>query len=128
MRAHGVPNFPDPRTGSGGEGFSITSTPGSDQLNVDGITLSGPAFEEAEKTCRLFGGSTQPPPITEQQKLQMYAFAKCMRTHGVPNYPDPVFPAGGGVERPDVPGLNRSSPAFQNAVKTCNKRLSSGND
>jgi hypothetical protein len=49
----------------------------------------------------------------------MHAFARCMRAHGVPNYPDPVFPVGGvwNVEmRPD-----RSSPALQRVVRACNR-------
>ncbi|MGA2926175.1 MAG: hypothetical protein ABSG43_09300 [Solirubrobacteraceae bacterium] len=121
MRAHGVTNFPDPTRGPGGEGMSITATPGSDTLTVEGIAFSGPAFEAAEKVCKLFGGGTSPPPITESQKVAAFQFAQCIRTHGVPDYPDPEFPAGGGIERPDVPGLNRQSPALQRAVAACNK-------
>jgi hypothetical protein len=120
MRAHGVPNYPDPTKGPGGEGFSISTSPGSDTLTVEGITFSGPAFHAAEKTCKLFGGGSGPPPISESQKIAEFHFAQCMRKHGVPNFPDPEFPAGGGVERPSVPGLNRDSPAFQHAVARCN--------
>lgn len=123
MRAHGVPNFPDPTRGpdGGGEGFTISATPGSPNLSVDGVTFSGPVFTAAEKTCKLFGGGTAPPPITESQKLAMFHFAECMRAHGVPNYPDPVFPAGGGVQRQNASGINRDSPAFQHAVSICNR-------
>jgi hypothetical protein len=121
MRAHGVPNYPDPTKGPGGEGFSISTSPGSDTLTVDGIAFSGPAFHAAEKTCKLFGGGSGPPPISERQKIQQFGFAQCMRKHGVPNFPDPVFPSGGGVERPSAPGLNRNSPAVQRAAVICNK-------
>jgi hypothetical protein len=48
--------------------------------------------------------------------------SECLRAHGVPAYPDPVFPAGGGIERPSVPGLNINSPSFQRAAKLCNRR------
>lgn len=121
MRAHGVPNFPDPTTGSGGEGFSVSSQVGGDTTTVGGIPFSGPAFEAAIKACKFFGGGSSPPAVTESQKLQLYHFAECLRAHGVPNYPDPVFPPGGGIERPSVPGLNLSSPAAQRAVKLCNR-------
>jgi hypothetical protein len=121
MRAHGVPNYPDPTKGPGGEGFSISTSPGSDTLTVDGITFSGPVFQAAEKTCKLFGGGSGPPAISEGQKIAEFHFARCMRKHGVPNFPDPVFPAGGGIERPSVSGLNRDSPAFQHAAASCNK-------
>ena len=121
MRAHGVSNFPDPIKGPGGEGFSITKSPGSTQVTVGGVSLSGPAFRAAEKTCRLFGGGTSPPPITEHEKLKEYAFSRCMRRHGVPSFPDPRFPAGGGIERPRTSGINRNSPAFQKAATICNQ-------
>ncbi len=122
MRAHGVPNYPDPVGGAGGEGFSITKALGSAVTSVNGIPFSGPAFESAVKTCKLFGGGGAPPPVSESQKLQLFAFARCMRAHGVPGYPDPTFPPGGGIERNFPAGVNPDSPAFQRAVKACNAR------
>ncbi len=122
MRSHGVPNFPDPTLTSGGEGYPggiVESSSGS--LTVDGIPFSGPAFQSAEKRCKLFGGGTAPPPISESQKLALFHFAQCMRKHGVPNYPDPTFPAGGGIARQSVPGLNPDSPAVKQAAAACNK-------
>jgi hypothetical protein len=120
MRAHGVPNFPDPTKGSGGEGISVGMVPGSQTTTVGGIPFSGPVFAAAIKTCKFFGGGSSPPAITENQKLQQFHFAECMRKHGVPNYPDPVFPPGGGIERPNVSGLNLDSPAVRRAASACN--------
>jgi hypothetical protein len=120
MRAHGVPNFPDPRKGPGGsEGMSVSQAVGSSTLTVDGISFSGPAFQSAERTCKLFGGGSSPPPISESQKVAAFRFAQCMRKHGVPNYPDPTFPSGGGIETNLGPGFNLRSPASQNAAKAC---------
>lgn len=119
MRAHGVPNYPDPVRGPGGEGFSISTSPGSSTLTVNGISFSGPAFQAAMKTCKLFGGRGAPPPISESQKQAQLAFAQCIRTHGVPSYPDPRFPAGGGIMRLLPAGVTPSSPAFQHAVAAC---------
>jgi hypothetical protein len=121
MRARGAPNFPDPTKGPGGEGFSITTTPGSPIVYVDGRPFSGPAFESAVKQCKLFGGGTAPPPISESQKLAMLAFAQCMRRHGIAGFPDPTFPSGGGVARRLPPGLNRDSPAMKRAARACGK-------
>ena len=47
--------------------------------------------------------------------------AQCMRSHGVPNYPDPVFGHGGRVvERPlSFYGINADSPASLRAAKAC---------
>jgi hypothetical protein len=121
MRAHGVPNFPDPTVGPGGEGMSVNSSPGSSTVTVEGIPFSGPAFQAAEKTCKFFGGGSAPPPVSESQKLAELHFAQCMRRHGVPNLPDPQFPTGGGIIRRSVPGLNPRSPAVQHAAGVCNR-------
>jgi hypothetical protein len=121
MRAHGVPNFPDPTKGPGGEGMSVNMSPGSSTLTVEGVPFSGPTFQTAEKTCKFFGGGGGPPGISESQKLAEIRFAQCMRKHGVPNFPDPEFPSGGGIMRPDVPGLARNSPAVSHAAAVCNE-------
>jgi hypothetical protein len=44
-----------------------------------------------------------------------------MRSHGVPDYPDPVFGHGGRVvERPlSFYGINADSPASLRAAKAC---------
>lgn len=49
--------------------------------------------------------------------------ADCMRSHGVPNFPDPSH-GGGGIQLPS--GINPQSPAFQAAQKTCFKLLPGG--
>lgn len=50
------------------------------------------------------------------------AFAVCMRSHGVPDFPDPS--GGGGVNLPA--NLNPASPAFEAARATCMKKLPGG--
>ncbi len=118
MRAHGVPNFPDP--GAGGVGFAVSAIPGSPTLTVDGIAFSGPAFESAVKTCKLFGGGTAPPPISGAQQEQMIAKARCIRDHGVSNFPDPTFgPGGEGAGIKLGPGDNPQSPAVRHAAQAC---------
>ena len=42
-----------------------------------------------------------------------------MRSHGVPNFPDPS--SGGGIQIPSGSGINPRSPAFQSAQKACFK-------
>ena len=107
MRAHGVPSFPDP---SPGGGFP---------LRTSGINEQSPAFESAQKACAALepGGGT-PPPIPAAQQAGMVAKARCIREHGVPNFPDPTFGPGGEGAGVLFQG-NASSPAFQHAVKAC---------
>ena len=47
-------------------------------------------------------------------------FANCMRSHGVPNFPDPGG-GGGGFSFKVGSGVNPQSPAFQTAQKDCAK-------
>jgi hypothetical protein len=124
MHAHGIKNFPDPTNGPGGPGLSLATSPGSSSTVIaGGIMFSGPAFEAAAKACAklLPGGGGPPPPPTEKQKQQALEFARCMRAHGLPNYPDPTFsPAGAGKAASHPPaGVDPSSPAFQRAVTAC---------
>ncbi|HWF35259.1 MAG TPA: hypothetical protein VG295_07795, partial [Solirubrobacteraceae bacterium] len=90
-------------------------------LTVNGVGFSGPAFTAAERTCKLFGGGSSPPSISESQKIAAFHFARCMRAHGVPGYPDPVFPATGGIGRPSAPGVSRDAPAVTRAAAACNR-------
>jgi hypothetical protein len=118
MRAHGVSNFPDPTNSSGGGvGMSVTMTPGSSAVTVGGTTFSGPAFTAAEKACH-FGAYGSKPKLTEAQQQGMLKSAECMRRHGVPGFPDPIFGPHGGVKTPSSK-INHDSPAFEAAAKAC---------
>jgi hypothetical protein len=121
MRAHGVPNFPDP--GPGG-GINIGS--GS------GINPASPAFQDAQKAC---GGGPGGGPATgtfsESRKLAMLHLSQCMRRHGFTSFPDPTTgppsgpPPGGGIAFGGpggfiaIPQSTVQSPGFQQAAAAC---------
>jgi hypothetical protein len=122
MHSHGINNFPDPTNGPGGSGLTLETSPGSGTVIADGVTFRGPAFDAAAKACAklLPGGGGPPPPPTTQQKEQALEFARCMRTHGVPNFPDPTFSTSGSAKTAShLPGVNPDSPAFKRAVTAC---------
>jgi hypothetical protein len=48
-------------------------------------------------------------------KAAQIAHAQCMRTHGVPGYPDPGFPSSGGIAITDA-GTNPQSPAYHGVM------------
>jgi hypothetical protein len=121
MRANGLSNFPDPTMGSGGEGFPggiIQSIGGG--LTADGITFNGPALSRAERACSRYLTPKGPPPqLSASRRRELLAFAACMRSHGVPNFPDPPLSGGGGPHvtngaPPSLLGL-----AAQAAVRAC---------
>jgi hypothetical protein len=121
MRANGLSNFPDPRSGpdGGGVGFPggliVTS---SDSIDVMGTPFSGPAVAHAEKACKEYMPPSGPPPtISTGQKAAMVASARCMRKHGVPSFPDPTF-SGTQITIGDG-GANPDSPAFKRAAAAC---------
>jgi hypothetical protein len=120
MRAHGIKNFPDPVKGPGGVGLSVTASPGSATITVGGIPFSGPAFTAAATTCRFGPGENARPSLSAAQRRGMLENAACMRTHGVPNFPDPNFGPRGGVKGAASAAINVNAPAFIQANHECN--------
>lgn len=53
---------------------------------------------------------------------EMLNFSRCMRAHGVPNFPDPQF-SGGGIRIQGGPGLDKNSPNMQAAFRACHSIL-----
>jgi hypothetical protein len=124
MRSHGVPGFPDPQlTASGGRGVILNGSPG-------GINPSSPAFQSAQQQCGKLlpnGGKPRGGAIPAQAKQQALRYSACIRSHGVPGFPDPQF-SGGGMRLQLTPssGVNRASPAFQAAQKACGSPFPGG--
>ena len=116
MRSHGVTDFPDP---SATGGIPITYRPNSD-LNPD-----NPTFQAAENACKTYRPHPKMTPAQFAQGMtQALKDAKCMRSHGVPDFPDPTTgPNGGpGFHLPSVTGdLDPNSPVFQRASKACER-------
>jgi hypothetical protein len=120
MRSHGVSNFPDPSGSGGGLRLQIQKTPNS--ISVNGVEVNGPAFQSAMTACRSYlpNGGHPTAAQTAKAKAQALAMSRCMRSHGVPNFPDPQFQSGGriGIQL-NGNGINPNSPAFQAAQKAC---------
>jgi hypothetical protein len=110
MREHGISDFPDPQPGGG---IAIQARPGSD-LDPD-----NPQFKAADDACK----SLLPPPPSNQDQEQefadMLAYAKCMREHGFPSFPDPKPGEGIDLDVGEHPELDPDNPRFQAANKAC---------
>ncbi len=122
MRSHGVSNFPDP---TGGHlALQIRQTPNG--ATVNGVELNSPAFRSAMQACRsdIPNAGTPSPVQTAKAKSQALAMSRCMRSHGVPNFPDPKMqtgPYGGLAFSEDFggTGIDLNSPAFLAAQNDC---------
>jgi hypothetical protein len=111
MRSHGVADFPEPTEGK----LLIKGT------SKNGLNPGSPQFQAGMKACRSLAPA---PKISPQQTAAMQAqalkFSECMRSHGVPNFPDPKFEGGGvRIALKSGSGLNPQSPQFQAAQKAC---------
>jgi hypothetical protein len=122
MRAHGIHSFPDPVKANGSEGFPGTIRQPDGSMTIAGITFRGPAFEAAEQACPQGGSAGHGSALSAGQKESFVAQARCIRTHGVPNFPDPVFgPRGWGVSVPLNAAQDPDSPAILKAENACAK-------
>ena len=115
MRANGVPNFPDP----GSNGMRIGDH--GQTVSVNGVSVNAPAFTAALSKCERYRPHTHGTPAqTAQQIKQGLQFARCMRSHGVPSFPDPKVRTGpDGNQEAYLPGVNIQSPAVQSAANAC---------
>jgi len=134
MRSHGVPSFPDPNAAGGG--FELSSN-GKFKIRIGprGPNGESPAFQAAMSACHnLFppiSGPSGPQHPSAATMTQMLAVAKCMRAHGVPNWPDPttnlpsspngyseVINHNGGVFLIPL-SIDIQSPAVKHAATAC---------
>jgi hypothetical protein len=118
MRKNGVPNFPDPDS-NGGIKLTFGQTPDGQKTGLD---TSSPQFVAAQKACRSLEPNGGKPDANAQAKevQSALAFAKCMRSHGVPKFPDPeVHPGGGTLQAIGGKDMNPDSPQFKTAQQAC---------
>jgi hypothetical protein len=102
MRSHGVPDFPDPDANGDFPNLDLEHTPAVE------------AARDACESLRPPRRALSPAEQAEARQLQL-AYSRCMREHGVKNFPD---------EKPTAAdGINPDTPAFQAADRACNHFL-----
>ena len=107
IRNHGVSNFPDPvQTPDGGYGY-----------RTRGIDPNSASFQEALQACRSLPSpwTSTGQQLSPAQQQAWLNWAKCIRAHGVPAFPDPTF-SGNEVH---ASGIDSSSPQQQSAMDAC---------
>jgi hypothetical protein len=117
IRSNGDPNQADPTIDSNKD-IDITMDNVSQTLENEVHGSTGPCSNyllAAENALR--GGQ---PALQEPSAAQQAKYADCMRTHGVPNYPNPN-PATGKTDFNGT-GVDLNSPTFNNADKFCTEQ------
>lgn len=115
MRSHGVPTFPDPDSN------------GLPKTQVVTARKADPSrFDSANTACRHLlpsgSGNGETPAQIAQDWTAFRQFARCMRSHGVPNWPDPTSRSTSD-NRPAFAitalGLDGNSPQLRTKAQHC---------
>jgi hypothetical protein len=130
MRSHGVPDFPDPSSNgqvpkASTQQLGVSSSrlqaaqTACQHLYPDhggsGAVLTKDAISQCEETGEC------PQALVQQAMTALRAYARCMRSHGVPNWPDPTIDSEGRPEVNLVPvtGTNWNSARISNLMYEC---------
>ena len=119
MRSHGVPRYPDPTSGE------VLPT-GLPKVSPQELGVSTSVYQAAQSACaHLLPNGGRMSQTQSQRDLQaMRGFARCMRSHGVPTWPDPTDgPAGWGFNLVHVQGFDPNSQQIDNKMTDCARHL-----
>jgi hypothetical protein len=108
MRSHGVSNFPD--------------SPYEQKHMLSSSSAQAPAVRSAVVACGHLlphGGQSQSPAHSQVQIAAALAFARCIRSHGFPNFPDPTSSGELTHQMLATAGINLQQPALVPAADAC---------
>ena len=114
MRSNGVPNFPDPQLLVGG----------NLKLTIHQLATTTPQVKAAMSACNhLLPNSGSAPQETAQQTrtqiAALLAFARCLRSHGFPSFPDPSGSGQLTHQMLATAGIDLHQPAVVQAADAC---------
>jgi hypothetical protein len=103
----------------GGSSLTVASMPG---VSTTARHLSSSRSGGGE--VRFVGGAPSPAQRAGAEVAQL-KFSRCMRSHGVPDFPDPSSPSGGGLGFSfGGSGIDPAAPLFRRAQRSCFSLLS----
>jgi hypothetical protein len=111
MQSHGVANFPDPSSGG--------------KISKDQVVALDPAspqFQAAGRACARIApgpGGQQTSAQGPARTAAMLAFARCLRSHGFPSFPDPTTSGQLTHEMVTGAGIDLNQPAVLQAGDAC---------
>ncbi len=126
MRSHGVPNYPDPNSNGqlpkgDAQQFGVsTSQYRTAQHACQHLLPTGGSLQQQDQQC--MENSDCPQTLVQQMMSDDEKLAGCMRTHGVPNFPDPT---NGG---PSGPWFNISKVGISDAASHTHRFIAKLNE
>jgi hypothetical protein len=110
MRAHGIKDFPDPNSQGN---LTLDAGPGSD------LNPNSPRFKAADKACKSLLPPRQAPPAGAKDANLKYA--RCMRAHGISDFPDPQADGTLRIEAKPGTDLDPNNPQYKAAYEACKR-------
>jgi len=114
MRKHGLAGYPDPQVTTNPNGSVATAVAGPANASA------APAFRSAQKACSGIllaqsanNGSSGP------SRQDFLAFAHCLHTHGILDFPDPNTQGEITGQMIDASGVDLKAPSFMTAADAC---------
>jgi hypothetical protein len=104
-RAHGMPNLPDPQIDASGKAIFPSG------LNIPEQTRQG-----CQSLYDRLVPNAQDQPLTQAQLAALLRFARCMRSHGIADWPDP---RKDGSFVPDARISQSLKSTFRSQLMTC---------
>jgi hypothetical protein len=134
MRSNGVPNYPDPpsngqvpkasaqQLGVSSSQLQAAQTACQHLYPNNGGSLTKASLQQCEETGDC------PQALVQQTVNAMRIYARCMRSHGVPNWPDPTIDSEGrpGFNLVPITGTDWNSPQISNTMQECEHVMPGG--
>jgi hypothetical protein len=113
MRGHRVTNFPDPKV-------HISANQGSVAFAVNPSETGSPHFKSAQKACNgILPAPGNSGAEDQAHKQTLLAFARCLRSHGVQDFPDPDVQGRLRLQTVVAAGVDIHSRTFLAAAQAC---------
>jgi hypothetical protein len=129
IRSHGVPNFPDPDSSGNLPkadpqqlGVSTSQLQAAQQPCQHQLPSTGSTEEQQQETqCAMAGDCSQ--SLVQHWLSGLRTLAQCLRSHGVPNWPDPTINSRGLPQFAySEAGIDDHSPQILAKVQVCVRR------
>ena len=134
MRAHNIPDFPDPdpahpeavvgKESAQQLGVSTSTYESARRACVQLLPLAGGDTAEQQQELQCVDSGTCSQTVVQQWMSGLRTLASCLRAHGEPNWPDPIITSlAGHPPAPHFPyqqaGIDHHSDKVMNEVQEC---------